>query len=104
MESASRKEDLIRARAESAEHINAAQPIVHAGRPNGVVLATGYGKGAALFDVRRAGSTWEADGPVWESLALKAKFMTPVWKLAQPSLHGLMPLVKPGTVIAVQAL
>ncbi len=71
----------------NGEHINAGQPLAHAGRPNGVLLATGYGKGAALFDITRASDgTWSSE-KVWETLALKAKFMTPV--LYQGHVYGL---------------
>jgi outer membrane protein assembly factor BamB len=71
----------------NGERINAAQPISHAGRPNGVVLATGYGAGAALFDLVHTGDTWTAEGPVWKSLNMKAKFTTPV--LHEGHLYGL---------------
>jgi outer membrane protein assembly factor BamB len=62
----------------NGEKINAAQPIAPAGRPNGVFLATGYGKGAALFTLTRSSDGSRATEPVWESSAMKAKFMTPV--------------------------
>jgi outer membrane protein assembly factor BamB len=61
--------------------INCGQPIPHARGLNTVLVATGYGKGAALFRVTRdPDGSWFTD-PVWDSLSLKPTFTTPV-------LHG----------------
>jgi outer membrane protein assembly factor BamB len=69
---------LWRAEWTSTEKINASQPIAGAAGPDTVLLSTGYGKGAALFGVRRGSQGWDVDGPRWTSLALKTKFTTPV--------------------------
>jgi outer membrane protein assembly factor BamB len=71
----------------NGEKINAAQPIAPAGRPNGVFIATGYGKGAALFTIARQSDGSWATEQVWNSPAMKAKFMTPV--LREGFIYGL---------------
>ena len=58
----------------NSEHINASQPVAHAGGPNGVVLATGYGrqKVRPRFDIHRSAAAGrpkrcDLDEPVPES-------------------------------------
>jgi len=62
----------------NSEGINASQPVLHAGASNRVLVSTGYGIGAALFEVRRSGAGTLAVEPLWTSRSLKTKFATPV--------------------------
>jgi outer membrane protein assembly factor BamB len=63
------------------EGVHCSQPIPDAGRPGQVFVSTGYGKGAALFQVEgTAGQAWSTR-PLWGSREMKTKFTTPV-------LHG----------------
>jgi outer membrane protein assembly factor BamB len=63
------------------EQAHCSQPIPDAGQPGQVFVSTGYGKGAALFQVEgTAGGAWSTR-PLWESREMKTKFTTPV-------LHG----------------
>jgi len=58
--------------------INCSQPIPNAGAPGRVFVATGYGKGCALFQVKRSSSgTWSVDR-LWTRPLMKTKFTTAV--------------------------
>jgi outer membrane protein assembly factor BamB len=58
--------------------VNCGQPLAHAGRPDGVLFATGYSMGAVLFTVDRSkDGAWSAE-QVWGNRNLKATFTTPV--------------------------
>lgn len=61
----------------NVEGVNCSQPVPHAGRPDQVLVSTGYGKGAALFRVTREQGAWSLQ-PVWETRNLKTKFTTPL--------------------------
>jgi outer membrane protein assembly factor BamB len=57
---------------------NVAQPVPNVGGPDRVFVSTGYGKGCALFEVKRAsGGAWSAEA-VWQSRELRTKFTTAV--------------------------
>ncbi|MFO0811137.1 MAG: PQQ-binding-like beta-propeller repeat protein [Gemmataceae bacterium] len=60
------------------ESTNCAQPLVGITGPDRVLAATGYGKGAALFQVKPTGDAWSAEAIWSESKHLKAKYATPV--------------------------
>jgi outer membrane protein assembly factor BamB len=62
----------------NSEEVNCSQPIVDAGGPGRVFVSTGYGKGCALFHVRRSGDgSWKWK-TLWEKPLMKTKFTTPV--------------------------
>jgi outer membrane protein assembly factor BamB len=62
----------------NSEPVNCSQPIVNAGGPGRVFVSTGYGKGCALFQVRRSGDgSWKWK-TLWEKSLMKTKFTTPV--------------------------
>jgi outer membrane protein assembly factor BamB len=55
--------------------INVSQPIIV--DQNRFVLSSGYGKGAALFEIKRTGNTFTA-ATVWENTSMKNKFNSSV--------------------------
>jgi outer membrane protein assembly factor BamB len=63
------------------EAVHCSQPIPDAGQPGRVLVSSGYGKGAALFEVGRTAEGDWSTRPLWESREMKTKFTTPV-------LHG----------------
>jgi outer membrane protein assembly factor BamB len=63
---------------ENSTHTNVAEPIPNAGGPDRVLVATGYGKGAALFRVEHKEGKWSASAPLWKSGRMQTKFTTPV--------------------------
>jgi outer membrane protein assembly factor BamB len=65
----------------NSTHTNVAQPIPDPGGPDRILVASGYGKGAALFRVEHKEGKWSASAPLWKSGRMQAKFTTPV-------LHG----------------
>ncbi len=60
--------------------VNASQPIVHAGDRNDVFVSTGYGTGAALFEVVHNAAGDFGIQTKWTSRRLKAKFAVPVYR------------------------
>jgi outer membrane protein assembly factor BamB len=57
------------------QFINIAQPLALDG--DRVFLASGYGVGCAVLQVKESGGTWSAE-PVWQNKQLRAKFASPV--------------------------
>jgi outer membrane protein assembly factor BamB len=57
------------------QFINIAQPLALDG--DRVFLASGYGVGCAVLQVRESGGTWSAE-PVWQNKQMRAKFASPV--------------------------
>lgn len=57
---------------------NCAQPLVHVGGPDRVLVSNGYSGGSALLQVTRLGREQWVSQPIWESRDLKAKFATPI--------------------------
>jgi outer membrane protein assembly factor BamB len=69
------------------ERINCSQPIPNAGKPGQVFVATGYGKGSALFRAEKAGlHAWRVQ-TVWQSRWMQTKFTSAV--LHQEFIYGL---------------
>lgn len=63
---------------ENPQQTNCSQPILVAEAPGNVLISTGYGKGAGLFDVRLSKEgTWHT-GPVWSGGRLQTKFCSAV--------------------------
>jgi outer membrane protein assembly factor BamB len=71
----------------NAERVNVSQPIVHASSPGQVFVTTAYGKGSAMFGVKRSpDEQWQVE-KLWESRRMKTKFTTAV--LHQGYVYGL---------------
>lgn len=61
----------------NSDSTNVAQPIVHAGGADRVLIGSGYGAGSALVSVQQQNGQWTATA-VWTSNRMKTKFTTAV--------------------------
>lgn len=64
----------------NGERVNCSQPIPHAGGPDQVFVATGYGTGCALIQVERTGAGAWTCRQLWKNTRMKTTFTTAVVK------------------------